>query len=54
MQPVAPTPHAHEPAYTEPAATGGWTGYAAIKYVAIVIIVLAVVIGLVYLLPRIF
>ena len=58
VQPVAPAAHVHDqPAYVEPGAapaSSAWTGYAAIKYVAIVVIVLAVIIALVWLVGRIF
>jgi hypothetical protein len=48
---MAYEPHTHEPGPTEPDRTG-LTGYAAIKYTAIVIIVLAILFFLVWALTR--
>ena len=44
LRPLASQPHTHEPmAPAEPERDGGIVGYAAIKYTAIVIVVLAII-----------
>jgi hypothetical protein len=50
---MAYQPHTHEPAPTEPD-RGSLTGYAAIKYTAMVIIVLAIIGFLVWALTQFF
>jgi hypothetical protein len=46
--------HTHEPPVREPESSGGLVGYAAIKYTAIVVIVLAILAFLAfYVIPRI-
>jgi flagellar biogenesis protein FliO len=50
---MAYQPHAHDPAPAEPD-SGSATGFAAIKYTAIVIIVLAIIAFLVWALTRFF
>jgi hypothetical protein len=50
---MAYEPHTHEPAPTEPD-RGSMTGYAAVKYTALVIIVLAIIGFLVWALTNFF
>ena len=48
---MAYQPHAHEPGPAEPE-RNGLTGYAAIKYTAIIVIVLAIIFFLVWAITR--
>jgi hypothetical protein len=48
---MAYEPHSHEPAPTEPD-RGSLTGYAAVKYTAIVIVVLAILAFLIWVIVR--